>query len=366
MVFLLMLSFTSFGQPLDSIPCTVPWIPTAYDVSETHSHVPQSFWQNSGQVPQNVVDTDTTNYARAHIKATGSATLRVSHTDSIYSSNMFVGFYVKSRAFRDSVFSGVTISTYLNGVLQESFTGDELLINEIPKGVNEPIRIGFITTQPWNEIEIVFDTAGERVYYDVFYAIIQGECPPDEGGLPPGLAVSWVSFDIKNMGNSVQLMWRTAQEINNQGFEIERSLDGRTFRTIGTQLPNQQPSSVNLYQFEDANPGKGLNYYRIKQNDVDGKINYSIVRTMRFGKDLVTISIWPNPASDQLNVQFDESPTAGSIRLFSSTGAIVLSKDISEIDLSIMLDISKLNAGSFTLFIETAQETRTEQIVIIK
>src|SRR5688572_22646812 len=127
-------------------PCIQPWIPPGFDVAEIHSDIPTSFWQNGGHIPANVVDEDTTNYARAHIKATGSATLKVYDVnDSVYSAGIFVGFCVKSRAFRDSIFSGVTITAYLNGTMTESYNGVHLMVDTIPFYVNQKVCMGFIT-----------------------------------------------------------------------------------------------------------------------------------------------------------------------------------------------------------------------------
>ena len=66
----------------ESIPCLWPVIPPYFDVSETHWDEPNSFWQNGGHIPENLVNEDFADYARAHIRLTGSATVRVSESDS--------------------------------------------------------------------------------------------------------------------------------------------------------------------------------------------------------------------------------------------------------------------------------------------
>src|SRR6187399_1000345 len=71
--FIILLQFCVLLLPAqDSIPCLMPWIPPLYSVSEIHWDAPNSFWQNGGHVPENLVNEDTTDYARAHIMLTGS------------------------------------------------------------------------------------------------------------------------------------------------------------------------------------------------------------------------------------------------------------------------------------------------------
>ena len=211
-------------------------------------------------MPENVDDEDTTNYARAHIKATGSATLRVfdDNEANIYPSGFFVGYFLKCIAFRDTIFDGVTITTYLNGTMQESNSGVHLTPDHIPGFANEPICLGFWTTLPWNEIEITVDTAGGRVHYDVFYAVL-GICLEE---LPP-LPLTWLSFEVQKKGEASDLRWITAQEFNNAGFHVERSHDGRYFKSIGFVQPASDPNGINEYTFTDDSPSRGINYYRI-------------------------------------------------------------------------------------------------------
>ena len=343
--------------------CKVPWIPPTYDVTEEHWDVPQSFWQNGGHIPENVVNEDTTDYARAHIKATGSATLRVTDEDTVYSAGFFVGFLVKSRAFRDTIFDGVTITTYLDGVMQESYSGDHLWVEYVPFYVNDPICIGFFTTLPWNEIEIHFDTAGGKVHYDVFYAVINGPCNEE---LPP-LPVTWLSFEVQKKGEASNLKWVTAQEFNNAGFYVERSADGRLFETIGTVDAQVGPRNFNEYIFLDESPLRGMNYYRIKQMDVDGKFDYSDVRSLSFTDAGVVLNLWPNPATESIHIEMPDGITAsGEIKLINSAGVLVMSKTFEKEDLENSLDLRNVSPGLYSLIIESPESRYISKIVVLK
>lgn len=364
------ISVPMWAQEMCIDTCFEPWIPPTYDVTEAHWDVPTSFWQNGGHIPENTVDEDTTNYARAHIKASGSATLRITDEDTVYAAGQFVGYLVKSRAFRDTVFDGVTISTYLNGVLQESKTGDELCIEYVPFYVNDPIHLGFVTTLPWNEIEIHLDreNGGPRVHYDVFYAVIEGECLPENNELPPGgLPVTWVSFEVQKKGEASDLRWATAQEFNNAGYKVERSTDGRLFQTIGSVDASVTPREINTYTFSDPSPARGVNYYRIKQVDLDGKVNYSAVRSLSFTTGGFYVRTWPNPVTESLYVELPTGATvAGEMQLVSSSGMVVMTQTFGNADQQANLDVSRIDGGIYSLVITSGDNRIVEKIVVLK
>lgn len=98
-----------------------------------------------------------------------------------------------------------------------------------------------------------------------------GSC--DNGGtceLDPSLPVVLVSFDARYEADRVVLTWQTAQELNNDYFELERSADGIHFDPI-RRIPGQSRSyKSETYQYEDKRYFEGDNYYRLKQYDLDG------------------------------------------------------------------------------------------------
>jgi len=360
---ILLVQFCAILLPAqDDIPCKWPLMPPYFDVIETHWDEPQSFWQKGGHIPENLVNEDSTDFARAHINLTGSATVRVTDSDSSITLNdgTYVGFFIKSPVFVDSMFDGVTINTYLNGVLQESFTGNDLLVGHIPQNVNEPIHIGFITIRIYNEVELVLDGAGGRTNYDVFFAVIQ-DCNFNPNILP----VTWLSFDAFQNNKIVNLEWINAHEFNNAGFEVERSKDGLHFESIGKVSSARILDDFNVYSYNDGAPLKGVNYYRIKQIDLDGKVDYSNIRTVLFQDAGADISFWPNPASENLIIDLgSQEEGGGKINILNSTGMIVLNKLFSSTDQRISIDITTLNAGLYGVIIESQNSKYATKLVI--
>ncbi|MGI4866412.1 MAG: glycine-rich protein [Janthinobacterium lividum] len=113
------------------------------------------------------------------------------------------------------------------------------------------------------------------------------------------LPVELVSFTATTAGPAaVALAWATASEVNSTSFEVERSLDGRTFTRLGTVAAAGSSSSARSYQLLDAQlpAGAALLYYRLKQMDLDGTFSYSPVRTVALTGAAAGLSLFPNPA----------------------------------------------------------------------
>lgn len=92
------------------------------------------------------------------------------------------------------------------------------------------------------------------------------------------LPVELTGFSGKMRENTVQLTWNTASEKQNRVFEIERRLNNnQAFQKIGEQKGKGSSTINNEYDFTDnALPiGQKVVYYRLRQIDFDGSVNYS-------------------------------------------------------------------------------------------
>lgn len=119
------------------------------------------------------------------------------------------------------------------------------------------------------------------------------------------LPVELSSFTLNKKENSQELNWSTASELNNQGFEVQRSNDGMNFYLLGWIDGNGTSNNTHNYSFEDYEAIIGVAYYRLKQLDYDGSFEYSeVINTAvssTIPKSLLTA--FPNPASTTLNIQ---------------------------------------------------------------
>lgn len=120
-----------------------------------------------------------------------------------------------------------------------------------------------------------------------------------------GLPVEYISFSAKKKNEKVLLSWQTASEYNNAYFELERSIDGRNFESLGSVKGAGNSHELLDYSFMDTSPRIGINYYRLKQIDYDGKYEYSELRSVIFDSEKDIISLYPNPIlNTELTIQF--------------------------------------------------------------
>ena len=142
---------------------------------------------------------------------------------------------------------------------------------------------------------IYLDTTPNGSYYNntigSFIAIDASDSTTTSVALP----VELMHFSGKQMQNSVVLNWTTAQEINVNNFEIEKSLDAINWEQIGKQA-GRNLTSVSNYTFNDYSLNFGNNYYRLKIVDFDNSFEYSEVVVIN--NQAMDYIVYPNPTKD--------------------------------------------------------------------
>ena len=91
--------------------------------------------------------------------------------------------------------------------------------------------------------------------------------------------------------------WVTQSEINNYGFEIEKSPDGNHFTKTGFVDGAGNANSVHEYEFKDFNMHSTVLYYRLKQIDFNGAFDYSEIIKITRKNEHLPLLIYPNPAN---------------------------------------------------------------------
>ncbi|MFT3679648.1 MAG: T9SS type A sorting domain-containing protein [Ferruginibacter sp.] len=123
--------------------------------------------------------------------------------------------------------------------------------------------------------------------------------------------VTWIDFDAVLQGSKTILTWVVSMEQNNKGFTVQRSNDGIHWEELIYIKSLGNTYNQREYHTVDEMPAEGINFYRIKQTDADGKITYSIVKNVRLTDVTSYFHIYPNPAD---NVLFYELKNGSSTR----------------------------------------------------
>jgi hypothetical protein len=174
---------------------------------------------------------------------------------------------------------------------------------------------------------------------------------PDTSVLP----VTLLYFTGSLVADKVLLNWETASELNNDFFAVEKSLDGRTWTTIGTVKGNGTTSKPHKYDFVDVSPFIGDNYYRLRQVDFDGSFQYSRIIVINVGTEVARnsfIGVYPNPTGGPVRASIASLDDQNIfIKVMDVTGRQMmtknanLSKGINNID----MDLSRLPGGAYIL-----------------
>jgi hypothetical protein len=181
-------------------------------------------------------------------------------------------------------------------------------------------------------------------------------------GIGSTLPVTIVNFTAKAVNKAVSLSWQTLTEINNKGFEIQRSTDGIAWGNIGFVNGSINSSIAKDYDFIDANPLPGIIFYRLAQVDLDDKTTYSPIVSISFlqpgifyitnnpGNGLYKLYI-ANPGNEKINFS-----------IIDAAGKRIISKVYNGPGYQ-TIDITNYSSGIYLLQIQKGNDVFTERII---
>ncbi len=179
------------------------------------------------------------------------------------------------------------------------------------------------------------------------------------------LPVEFIDFHAeKAAASTVNLYWQTASEINNEGFEVQHSTDGRNWNEIGFVAGKGDINERNSYRFNHQEALNGLNYYRLKQIDFDGKFSFSSIAVVELEKTTAEISVYPNPTSDFINIQLDQATTNGILQIFNEAGSLVSTMDLSSQTENYTISLKQFPKGTYFLWLKTDYSTQQKKIIL--
>jgi hypothetical protein len=238
---------------------------------------------------------------------------------------------------------GASITNY-----EYSINGGTDWVTPSPAVTTSPLLITGLTNGTTYDIQLrAVNSAGSGVASST----VQGT------PVVPPLPVSLLSFSGYKNGVRNQLRWVTASELNNSGFEVQRSTDGQNYEPIGfvNSLAIGGNSQTQLkYNFTDANPNGLKQYYRLKQFDIDGRSSLSNILLIQGDKPSAfeIASVYPNPSRGQVTVLLNAPDNKSvTIRLIDLGGRVLQTRQVNVLagNNSIPFDISNLGKGQYLI-----------------
>jgi hypothetical protein len=188
-----------------------------------------------------------------------------------------------------------------------------------------------------------------------------------EGFISGTLPVMLSSFEAIRLNDRVVLTWKTNQESNSLHYIVERSADAKKFSPLSQVSGGGTASIEYTYTFTDAQPLKGISYYRIRTVSEDDREALSTIRPVRMAQEHQPLSVYPNPVRQQAYVMLPpsvEKPVQW--QLFNTMGQKMRSGNISENNIQyIYLNVSDLRNGHYILSVSYQDATRQQLIVSV-
>jgi len=170
------------------------------------------------------------------------------------------------------------------------------------------------------------------------------------------LPVKLVNFKAAINNNNTLLSWATSSELNNVGFNVEFSLNGKDFTKLGFVKGAVNSSKIVNYHFEVE--GIQTGYYRLKQIDVDGSFEYSATVLFEHNAQPEVI-VSPNPFNN--NIEITGLNNISQIEVIDITGKVKISQQCNGSNAKI--NTSELNDGIYFIRVSNNQQQITKRII---
>jgi hypothetical protein len=183
------------------------------------------------------------------------------------------------------------------------------------------------------------------------------------GSINTPLPVHFSAFEAYADKCNVQLKWSTAMEINNDYFIAERSHDGRTFTEIAKVPGAGNSSEKQDYSYTDEHPADGLNYYRIRQVDLDGEHTSTNVRQAYVhcnGDE--AIKVFPTVSNTTVQVLLPKRYEDATVTVLTISGQKV-NVPMEKANGSYRINIAPLAAAMYMIHVQKGDEVNTFKII---
>jgi hypothetical protein len=225
----------------------------------------------------------------------------------------------------------------------------------------EDISVDFTPSQ--STFQLVLFANGDSFNIDFWYV--------DDIMISYIVPVELTSFSANILKNGVELNWRTATEINNQGFDIERMNNG-IFEKIGFVAGFGTTTDPKNYSFSDIGLTTGSYTYRLKQIDFDGTFTYSseVTADVEIPIEYSLEQNYPNPFNPSTKIKFAlPSETEVQLNVYNMLGqkvAEIFNGNLKEGYHEVVFDAGSLTSGIYFYRLETDQFVDVKKMIILK
>lgn len=345
------------GQPV----ANDPMLPYVYLLTNNQVGLPTVFYPDYFPVTP-------PNYPTTHLQAEIDALWAI-HQQYIFQSSS-VDYLSRFGTPYSSNYIGGFDNTTLLYQLSGGIAGEEVIVAINFAGSTDTLKVDHgINMTNLSVGDTLRDVLGNSKFD---YALINGsnqmyiELPPrsysvwvSSAALAP-LPAELVDFRAEAEQKQVKLTWETAAEENLQGFEIERSADGRNFASIGWVHAKGSNALSTNYLFWDQAPGSAQTlYYRLKLTDHDQSYQYSPLHSVQFKGTLSQLTLWPNPTREQTELVLESTKNGQvNIQLVNTLGQewLLETHPIAPGSNRIPIDLQDLVSGIYAIKIQMGTE----------
>jgi hypothetical protein len=148
---------------------------------------------------------------------------------------------------------------------------------------------------------------------------------------------------------TIAINWQTSQEVNNYGFEIEKSSDGINFTKLDFIKGTGNSDKVTSYSYSANNLSNGIFFWRLKQLDYDGKYSYSKIISSTINCRTSDLSVTPNPAEKNITIQGLNTSKPHDMQIIDSKGSVVRTLRRTYLN---FINIEELSTGTYFIKID--------------
>ncbi|MFN0015927.1 MAG: choice-of-anchor B family protein [Saprospiraceae bacterium] len=248
--------------------------------------------------------------------------------------------------------SGATVVILQSGLSESTDNVGQYRMAQMPDGT-----VDVSVSKPGYTGKVISATLASGVLTVLDVALAP---PPTNPGGGTGLPVDFVRFEANRNDRDAVLVWETASEINNKGFEIQQSRNnGHDWTALGFVPAKGDGKSLASYLFRINALAPGEHLFRLRQTDRDGKSTFSQWRTLSMPSEKLEVFAWPNPATVYCRLRI-RTPHPQTVLVELLTSDLRSTGMFQQVEVTeegiVTLDVSGLPSGNYQAVVTSGKE----------